>query len=104
MPDAEVLKNRPTAGLPYFTCSSIRAASCRSPTHPFDVGAPEWVDEACGFDLAHLVHREGLPHPGNNRASFRLAAEVMARHDSIEIGRCGNAGLSKARQTIAGRS
>ena len=44
--------------------------------HPLDLGAPEWVDDP-GFDIAHHVHRAALPHPGDDRALFRLAAEVM---------------------------
>ena len=46
--------------------------------HPFDLGPPEWVDDP-SFDLAHHVHRAALPQPGDDRALFRLVAEVMER-------------------------
>ena len=45
---------------------------------PFDLGPPQWVDDA-GFDLAHHVHRAALPQPGDDRALFRLTADVMER-------------------------
>lgn len=45
---------------------------------PFDLGAPEWVDDA-NLDLAHHVHHAALPHPGDDKALFRLAADVMER-------------------------
>jgi diacylglycerol O-acyltransferase / wax synthase len=46
--------------------------------HPLDLGAPEWVDDP-NFDLAHHVHRAAVPQPGDDRALFRLAAEIMER-------------------------
>ncbi|SON62759.1 putative diacylglycerol O-acyltransferase tgs1 [Mycobacterium simulans] len=45
---------------------------------PFDLGAPEWVDDP-GFDIARHVRRVALPHPGDDRELFRLIADVMAR-------------------------
>jgi diacylglycerol O-acyltransferase / wax synthase len=45
---------------------------------PFDLGAPEWVDDP-GFDLGRHVRRVALPRPGDDRELFRLAADVMAR-------------------------
>ena len=47
-------------------------------THLFDLGAPEWVDDA-RFDIAHHVHRRALPQPGDDAALFRLVAEIMER-------------------------
>jgi diacylglycerol O-acyltransferase len=45
---------------------------------PFDLGAPEWVDDT-NLDLAHHIRRAALPHPGDDRTLFRLAADVMER-------------------------
>lgn len=47
-------------------------------THPFDLAPPEWVD-APNFDVSHHIHRAALPHPGDDRALFRFAADVMER-------------------------
>lgn len=47
-------------------------------THLFDLGAPEWVDDA-RFDIAHHVRRRALPQPGDDAALFRLVAEIMER-------------------------
>jgi len=47
-------------------------------THLFDLGAPEWADDA-RFDVAHHVHRRALPQPGDDAALFRLVAEIMER-------------------------
>jgi len=47
-------------------------------THPLDLQAPEWVD-AENFDISHHVHRVALPHPYDDAALFRLAADVMER-------------------------
>jgi diacylglycerol O-acyltransferase / wax synthase len=47
-------------------------------THPFDLGAPEWVD-AADFNILHHVRRAAVPHPGDDRALFRLVADVMER-------------------------
>jgi diacylglycerol O-acyltransferase / wax synthase len=45
---------------------------------PLDLGAPQWVNDP-NVDLAHHVHRAALPHPGDDAALFRLAADVMER-------------------------
>ncbi|WP_204803824.1 WS/DGAT/MGAT family O-acyltransferase [Mycobacterium riyadhense] len=45
---------------------------------PFDLGAPEWVDDP-GFGIERHVRRAALPHPGDERELFRLIADVMAR-------------------------
>lgn len=44
---------------------------------PFDLGAPEWVDDP-DFDIERHVRRVALPHPGDDRELFRLIADVMA--------------------------
>ena len=45
-------------------------------THPFDLGAPEWVDDP-HFDIAHHLHRVALPYPGNDAELFGLIASIM---------------------------
>jgi WS/DGAT/MGAT family acyltransferase len=45
-------------------------------THPFDLGAPEWVDDP-NFDVAHHLHRTALPHPGDDSALFGVIAGIM---------------------------
>ncbi|MET0992573.1 MAG: wax ester/triacylglycerol synthase family O-acyltransferase [Mycobacterium sp.] len=45
-------------------------------THPLDLGAPKWVDDP-NIDLAHHIHRAALPHPGDDKALFRFAADAM---------------------------
>lgn len=47
-------------------------------TRPFDLGAPEWVDDP-NFNLLHHVRRAALPLPGDDRELFRFAADVMER-------------------------
>lgn len=47
-------------------------------TRPFDLGAPEWVDDP-HFDLAHHMHRVALPHPGGDTELFAMIASVMER-------------------------
>jgi len=47
-------------------------------TRPFDLGAPQWVDDA-DIDLSHHVRRAALPRPGDDAALFRWVAEVMER-------------------------
>jgi diacylglycerol O-acyltransferase / wax synthase len=47
-------------------------------THPLDLGAPAWVDDAA-FDLSHHVRRAAVPQPGDDAALFRLAADLMER-------------------------
>ncbi|MCV7197463.1 WS/DGAT/MGAT family O-acyltransferase [Mycobacterium angelicum] len=45
---------------------------------PFDLGAPEWVDDP-DFDIDRHVRRVALPQPGDDRELYRLIADVMAR-------------------------
>lgn len=47
-------------------------------TQPFDVAAPQWVDDA-GFDLNRHVRRVALPRPGDDAALFRVVADVVER-------------------------
>ncbi|MGH3541436.1 MAG: wax ester/triacylglycerol synthase family O-acyltransferase, partial [Mycobacterium sp.] len=47
-------------------------------SHPFDLGAPEWVDDP-GFDLAHHIRRIAVPRPGDDPEVFRLISDVMSR-------------------------
>nr|WP_026306440.1 wax ester/triacylglycerol synthase family O-acyltransferase [Smaragdicoccus niigatensis] len=44
---------------------------------PFDLGAPEWVDDP-DFDFAHHIHRTALPSPGDDSALYDLVAEAMS--------------------------
>ncbi|EUA89742.1 putative diacylglycerol O-acyltransferase tgs1 [Mycobacterium ulcerans str. Harvey] len=46
--------------------------------YPFDLGAPQWVDDP-DFDIARHVRRVALPHPGDDDALYRLVADVMGR-------------------------
>lgn len=45
-------------------------------TYPLDLGAPHWVDDV-NLDISHHVHRAALPRPGDDKALFRLTADVM---------------------------
>lgn len=45
-------------------------------TRPFDLGAPEWVDDP-NFDVAHHLHRVALPHPGGDAELFAMIAGIM---------------------------
>jgi diacylglycerol O-acyltransferase len=47
-------------------------------THVLDLGPPEWVDDP-NMDLSQHIHRAALPHPGDDEALFRFAADVMER-------------------------
>ncbi len=47
-------------------------------THLLDLQPPEWVNDP-NVDLAHHIHRAALPHPGDEEALFRFAADVMER-------------------------
>ncbi len=47
-------------------------------THLLDLGAPEWVEDP-NPDLSHHIHLAALPHPGDDEALFRFAADVMER-------------------------
>lgn len=44
---------------------------------PFDLGAPEWVDDP-RFDIAHHVRRIALPQPATDRELYRCVADVMS--------------------------
>ncbi|WP_170220054.1 WS/DGAT/MGAT family O-acyltransferase [Mycolicibacterium hodleri] len=47
-------------------------------TYPFDVGAPEWVEDA-NLDLAHHLRRAAVAEPGDDHALFRLVGYIMER-------------------------
>jgi diacylglycerol O-acyltransferase / wax synthase len=47
-------------------------------TQPFDLGAPQWVDDP-GFDLSHHVRRVAVPQPGDDTELFRVVADVLER-------------------------
>lgn len=47
-------------------------------THPWDLGAPEWVEDP-HFDIEHHVHRLALPHPGGDAELFAMIAGIMER-------------------------
>jgi WS/DGAT/MGAT family acyltransferase len=47
-------------------------------TQPFDVGAPQWVDDPA-FDISRHVRRIALPRPGDDTELFRVVADVLER-------------------------
>lgn len=47
-------------------------------THPLDLVAPEWVEDAA-FDLRHHVRRAAVLAPGDDEALFRVVANLMER-------------------------
>ncbi|MFZ3306885.1 MAG: wax ester/triacylglycerol synthase family O-acyltransferase [Mycobacterium sp.] len=47
-------------------------------TQPFDVGAPQWVDDP-GFDLSRHVRRAAVPRPGDDSELFQVVADVLER-------------------------
>jgi diacylglycerol O-acyltransferase / wax synthase len=47
-------------------------------THVLDLSSPEWIEDP-NLDLSHHIHRAALPHPGDDQALFRFAADVMER-------------------------
>lgn len=47
-------------------------------TQPFDVGAPQWVDDPA-FDLGRHVRRVALPRPGDDAELFGVVADVLER-------------------------
>jgi diacylglycerol O-acyltransferase len=47
-------------------------------THLLDLEPPEWVEDP-NLDPSHHIHRAALPHPGDDEALFRFAADVMER-------------------------
>ena len=46
--------------------------------HPFEVGAPEWVEDV-DLDLSHHLRRVAVAQPGDNEALFRLVGYIMER-------------------------
>src|SRR6201992_3429395 len=48
------------------------------PTQPFDIGAPQWVDDP-GFDLNRHVRRVAVPRPGDDAELFGVVADVLER-------------------------
>src|ERR1700727_2819322 len=53
-------------------------------TQPFDVGAPQWVDDP-GFDLGRHVRRVAVPRPGDDTELFGVVADAVARR--LKLGR-----------------
>jgi WS/DGAT/MGAT family acyltransferase len=47
-------------------------------TQPFDVGAPQWVDDP-EFDLGRHVRRVAVPRPGDDTELFRVVADILER-------------------------
>ena len=47
-------------------------------THMLDLSPPEWAEHD-GFDPSDHIHLAALPHPGDDEALFRFAADVMER-------------------------
>src|ERR1700742_2361957 len=47
-------------------------------TQPFDLGAPQWVDDP-GFDLGRHVCRTAVPRPGGDTELFGVVADVLER-------------------------
>ncbi|HTZ16401.1 MAG TPA: wax ester/triacylglycerol synthase family O-acyltransferase [Mycobacterium sp.] len=47
-------------------------------TQPFDVGAPQWVEDP-EFDLGRHVRRIAVPRPGDDNELFRVVADVLER-------------------------
>ena len=47
-------------------------------TQPFDVGAPQWVDDPA-FDISRHVRRIAVPRPGDDTELFRVVADVLER-------------------------
>jgi diacylglycerol O-acyltransferase len=47
-------------------------------TQPFDMGAPQWVDDP-DFDLSRHVRRTAVPRPGDDAELFRVVADVLER-------------------------
>ena len=64
------------AGVAERICGSTIRQVLR--THLLDLDPPEWVEDP-NLDLSHHIHRAALPHPGDDEALFRFAADVMER-------------------------
>jgi diacylglycerol O-acyltransferase len=47
-------------------------------TQPFDVGAPQWVDDV-DFDIGRHVRRAAVPGPGDDTELFQVVADVLER-------------------------
>ncbi|HEY1840433.1 MAG TPA: wax ester/triacylglycerol synthase family O-acyltransferase [Mycobacterium sp.] len=47
-------------------------------TQPFDVGAPQWVDDSA-FDISRHVRRAAVPRPGDDTELFRVVADMLER-------------------------
>jgi diacylglycerol O-acyltransferase len=47
-------------------------------TQPFDMGAPQWVDDPA-FDINRHVRRIAVPRPGDDTELFRVVADVLER-------------------------
>ncbi len=45
-------------------------------TQPFDLGAPQWVDDP-EFELSRHVRRIAVPRPGDDAELFRVVADVL---------------------------
>lgn len=45
-------------------------------SRPFDLGAPEWVEDP-HFNIGHHLHRVALPQPGDEAELFGLIATIM---------------------------
>ena len=59
-------------------------------TQPFDIGAPQWVDDPA-FDISRHVRRVAVPRPGDDAELFQLVADVLERRLDV-IARSGSAG------------
>jgi diacylglycerol O-acyltransferase / wax synthase len=47
-------------------------------TQPFDIVAPQWVDDP-SFDLSRHVRRVAVPRPGSDTELFQVVADVLER-------------------------
>jgi diacylglycerol O-acyltransferase len=47
-------------------------------TQPFDIGAPQWVDDPA-FDISRHVRRVAVPRPGDDAELFQIVADVLER-------------------------
>ena len=73
MPDRETLTaalSERTRAIPRFTQLVHK--------HPFEITAPEWVDDA-NFDITHHLRWAAVPYPGDDVALFRIIADLMER-------------------------
>ena len=63
-------------------------------TQPFDIGAPQWVDDPA-FDISRHVRRVAVPRPGDDAELFQVVADVLERRLD-RTARSGSAGSSRA--------